>query len=43
MVALGSPTDDLIALGLFAGLIVFALLVGMGKLFQPPPEEANNS
>lgn len=42
-VALGSPADDLIALGLFAGLIVFALLVGTGKLFQPPPEETTPS
>jgi putative OPT family oligopeptide transporter len=30
---------DLISLGLFALLIVFAVLVGTGKLLQPPSEE----
>lgn len=32
--------NDYIALGLFALLIVFAVLVGMGKLFKPPEEES---
>jgi putative OPT family oligopeptide transporter len=31
--------NDLIALAIFAALIGFAVLVGTGKLFQPPAEE----
>ncbi len=37
--SLGSA-NDLISLALFAGLVGFAILVGIGKLFKPPPEEA---
>ncbi len=32
--------NDFIALALFAALIVFAVLVGTGRLFKPPQEEA---
>jgi putative OPT family oligopeptide transporter len=34
---LGS-VNDLIAVGVFGVLVVFALIVGMGRLFKPPPE-----
>jgi putative OPT family oligopeptide transporter len=36
--ALDGLTNDLIAIALFAGLVVFAALVGVGKLFKPPEE-----
>ena len=32
--------NDFIALALFASLIIFAVLVGTGRLFKPPQEEA---
>ena len=34
---------DLVAIGLFAVLIVFAILVGTGKLLAPRPENANGN
>jgi putative OPT family oligopeptide transporter len=39
---LGDTVNDLIAVGVFAVLIGFAALVGIGKLFKPPEETASN-
>jgi putative OPT family oligopeptide transporter len=36
--ALGDDTNSLIAIGVFAMLVLFILVVGMGKLFRPPEE-----
>jgi putative OPT family oligopeptide transporter len=36
---LGTVTNEMIAVGVFALLIAFAALVGMGKLFPPAPED----
>jgi len=36
--ALGDPINDTLAIGFFALLVIFAIIVGMGKLFKPPEE-----
>jgi hypothetical protein len=37
--ALGDATNNIVAIGLFALLMAFAALVGIGKFFKPPEEE----
>ncbi len=37
----GDHVNDIVALGVFALLVIFAAVVGMGKLFKPPEETAS--
>jgi putative OPT family oligopeptide transporter len=39
MKALGDATNDIIAIVVFVALVIFAAIVGMGKLFKPPEEQ----